>query len=383
MRARKAQVRRVLDKSEVEALMAVPNVRCRIGLRIRAMMELMYRAGLGPGEVCALRPADIRWESMVLEVRRSRGVARRPVPIDGGTLGWLEAWDKKRPKGAERFLCTLKGTATSMRYLQQVVGRMARRAGLARAQQVTPIVLRHTYAAELLDEGFTLEEVQTLLGHATIASTQVYTRIDPNDLAKRLRIRERHAADTPGFTHLAGALLALPQEVRVSLCQAILSAESQTAVQGKRSPEDPSTGVAPELRGAILEESVREGYQRGSSDQRFRMSQLFRDYMASDKWKRVQEEVKTRAATICMDCKRIVRKGGTAHHTSYQNWGSGGPREVMDCVWLCSRCHRIRHGRSKSHHHYIEVPFFAKRDLNNVLDLDLWDLLRRRVQTRP
>ena len=137
--------------------------------------------------------------------------------------GWLRAWHEKRPKG-KTFFCTLKGGPLSTRYVQQVVKRMAHRAGLERVEKVSPHTLRHTYATELLDEGFSIREVQELLGHASVATTQVYTHVRPKGLADKIRARTE-AADADEA--LRQRLRAIPAEQRKRLLDILESMTSQ------------------------------------------------------------------------------------------------------------------------------------------------------------
>jgi len=210
---------RVVERDQAVALLAAPNVRCPTGLRNRAMLETMYRAGLRVGEVVNLRPGDIRWGAMVLDVRRGKGNVDRSVPFGSELAGWLRAWAERRPKGkGRRFFTTLAGGAVSSRYVQQMVKRMASRAGLE-GLEVTPHVMRHTYATELLDDGFTIREVQTLLGHANVRTTQLYTHVNGVELAAKVRARDEAAE--PDVDVLARQLAGLPAATRQALVEAL------------------------------------------------------------------------------------------------------------------------------------------------------------------
>jgi len=98
---------------------------------------------------------------------------------------------------------------------------------------------------------------------------------------------------------------------------------------------------------------------------RSKMGMVFGDYIASERWKSLRGEVNRAAANKCKDCGKQVAQGGVAHHTDYRNWGKGGPTEARDCVWLCKRCHGLRHNRSEGHRHFVEVPFYAKRGVDD------------------
>lgn len=190
---------KILEKAEVEALLRQPNTRCLTGLRNRAILELMYRAGLRVGEICALRPGDIRWEARETLVR-GKGQRERTVPLEERSVHLLELWAEKRPSTRSAFFCTLQGGRMSSRYIQQMVKREAQAAGLdADDRRITPHALRHTYATELLDEGLTIREVQHLLGHSSVATTQIYTQIRPQAIREKITARshaEAEAAET-------------------------------------------------------------------------------------------------------------------------------------------------------------------------------------------
>ena len=129
----------------------------------------------------------------LVEVHNGKGGRDRVIPLDGRAVGWVKAWQAvaaARGIDSPWLFSTLAGGPLSPRYLQQMVKRMAARAGLARLERITPHTLRHTYATELLDEGFNLREVQFLLGHTSVATTQIYTHVRPLEVAAKVRARQ-------------------------------------------------------------------------------------------------------------------------------------------------------------------------------------------------
>ena len=206
----------VLEKDEIEALRKGPNTRCPTGLRNRTMIETMYGAGLRVSEVVNLRPGDIRWRDGLLEVHEGKGARDRNIPVKDETLAWLQAWKEKRPTRARRFFCTLKGRPLSARYVQQMIKRMAQRAGLERAEKVTPHTLRHSYATHMLNGGFTIREVQELLGHSSITTTQIYTHVRPGGLLEKIR---GQGAPSKEAKALAERIAALPDQARHALIE--------------------------------------------------------------------------------------------------------------------------------------------------------------------
>jgi len=178
----------ILERQEIAAIKRQPNTRCPTGLRNRAILEVMHRGGLRISEIINLRRRDIRWDICALEVRGGKGGKDRTVPLDNTALAWLRAWDAQRPRG-KTFFTTLKGGILSARYLQQLVKRLACKAGIEDPNRVTPHVFRHTCATELLDEGFTIREVQAFLGHAWLNTTSIYLHVRPETLMAKTRAR--------------------------------------------------------------------------------------------------------------------------------------------------------------------------------------------------
>ena len=192
----------IITREEAEALLAVPNARCATGLRNRVILEVMYRAGLRVSEVIKLRPGHIDWSLGQIKVKASKGGKDRVVPVDPETMDWLGRWEEKRPKSKGRFFTTLEAKPLSARYLGQLVARYAEKAGIQEVEKqegkprykVHPHTLRHTYASEKLDEGFSLVEVQQLLGHSNIVTTSVYLHVNPTALREKIqsnRLRQR------------------------------------------------------------------------------------------------------------------------------------------------------------------------------------------------
>ncbi len=207
----------VLEIHEAQKLLAVPNTRCPTGLRNRAILEVMYRGGLRVSEVVKLRAPDIRWKQGIIEVHNGKGGRDRNVPVRSETIGWLQAWGEKRPKRARFFFCTLAGKRLAVRYIQAMVERMAGRSGVQ--CRVSPHTLRHTYATEMLDQGFTIREVQMLLGHSSVQTTQIYTHVRPADIAAKIQAQDKAEPDDAEALALAEKLKALPKETRQALAE--------------------------------------------------------------------------------------------------------------------------------------------------------------------
>jgi integrase/recombinase XerD len=178
---------RIISREEVKRLLEAPQVGCPTGLRNRVALELMYHAGLRVSEIADLKPASIRWQTGEVLVR-GKGDKDRVVPFANGTLGWLRLWEQKRPK-AKTFLCTLKGGRLSRQYLGEMVVREAAKAGIER--KVSPHTLRHCFASEKIEDGFTLPEVAALLGHISVQTTAIYLHANPKALRDKIQGAEK------------------------------------------------------------------------------------------------------------------------------------------------------------------------------------------------
>lgn len=212
---RKGRLPDVLKEAEVEALRD-QCTQSATGLRNRALIELMLSAGLRVSEAVELMPGDIDWKRGEIRVNDGKGEKDRIVPVDSTTLAHLQAWSSKREalgiNGHQPFLVgirTLEGMTTRNAYA--IINKQAELAGIE--QSVNPHMLRHTYATRLLDDGYTIREVQQLLGHADVSTTMIYTHVNPAALRKKIQ-----ADDTDdGVQELARRLQELPEDQRAAL----------------------------------------------------------------------------------------------------------------------------------------------------------------------
>ncbi len=165
----------ILSPTEARALLHAPSDRAPTGLRNRALIAVMYGAGLRLAEAIALKPADVDLDNADIRVLHGKGDKARTAGIDQGALVHLARWvDARRGLKLRNgpLLCTLDGKPLSPRYVRAMLTRMAERAGVEK--RVHPHGLRHTHAAELEREGFTVSEIQQQLGHTSLQTTAVY-----------------------------------------------------------------------------------------------------------------------------------------------------------------------------------------------------------------
>ena len=172
---------KALSESEVEALLRAPAVDTPAGLRDRAMVELMYAAGLRVSELVALPAAAVNLRQGVLRVR-GKGNKERLVPMGEEAQHWLERYlADARPALAgkrQRELLFLSRNAEGLSRQQfwSTVKTLALRAGID-AARVSPHGLRHSFATHLLNHGADLRALQMLLGHSSLSTTQIYTLV--------------------------------------------------------------------------------------------------------------------------------------------------------------------------------------------------------------
>ncbi len=176
-----------LNREEIDRLLAAPDPGKPVGLRDRAMLELLYATGLRVSELCRLELSQVERDSGVLRVT-GKGNKQRLVPF-GQSAGeavalYLEQGRPEVLKGrASRFLfVTARGSAMTRQGFWKLLGGYGRKAGIFR--DLTPHVVRHSFATHLVEGGADLRSVQIMLGHADISTTQVYTHV------ARRRLRE-------------------------------------------------------------------------------------------------------------------------------------------------------------------------------------------------
>ena len=165
---------RALDVDRVLAMLAPPRSEDLRALRDHAAMLLMYGLGLRLAEAAALADQDLDLEARTARVL-GKGGKERIVPVPGGCVPALAAYRAARPQGAGRyFLVGRGGDRISVRTLARLVDRAALRAA---GEHVSPHQLRHSFATHLLAGGANLREIQALLGHASLSTTQRYTQV--------------------------------------------------------------------------------------------------------------------------------------------------------------------------------------------------------------
>lgn len=175
----------LLSQREVERLLAAPQGNTRYAIRDRAILEMLYATGMRVSELCNLKLDDLHYDEGYIRCV-GKGSKVRVVPFGASAEKTLQIYmTESRPlfeiAGASRYIfLTYRGNLFSRQHMWKIVKDYARKACIDKT--VSPHTLRHSFASHLLANGAPLRVIQEMLGHADIATTQVYTHIDQNRL---------------------------------------------------------------------------------------------------------------------------------------------------------------------------------------------------------
>ncbi len=180
-----------LEADEVERLFAIIDTANPIGLRDRAILELLFSSGLRVSELVGLNRDHINLERREFSVR-GKGQKDRPVFMSPEAADWIETFLKSRKDNYKPLFIHYAGskneldegmyTRLTARSVQRMIQRYAKLAGITK--HVTPHTLRHSFATDLLINGADIRSVQGLLGHSNISTTQIYTHVTDPQLKK-------------------------------------------------------------------------------------------------------------------------------------------------------------------------------------------------------
>jgi integrase/recombinase XerD len=176
---------KALHVDQVLALLDSPDGTTRAGARDSAILEFLYATGARVSEAVAIDELDLDLEERSA-ILTGKGNKQRLVPVGNAAVEAIQRWMPERAalrriaSGSAVFL-SLRGSRISRQTVWTIVGKHAERVGIPRSQ-VSPHVLRHSAATHMVEGGADLRTVQELLGHATIATTQIYTRVSPQHL---------------------------------------------------------------------------------------------------------------------------------------------------------------------------------------------------------
>lgn len=183
-----------LSEQEVEALLSAPLVEQSIGLRDKAMLELLYASGLRVSELVNIQVTEISTQDGVVRVT-GKGSKTRLVPMGEEAADWITRYLKQaRPdilqhRLSDALFVTNRGERMTRQAFWYLIKRYAQLADIHKP--MSPHVLRHAFATHLLNHGADLRVVQMLLGHADISTTQIYTHV------ARERLKQLHGTHHP------------------------------------------------------------------------------------------------------------------------------------------------------------------------------------------
>lgn len=195
---KKKKLPKVLSRREAAELLALADNGTRTGARNALLILLMYRAGLRVSEAVSIRPRDLERDGVIhlYDAKGGDGTAYF-TPDDilptldryaAQRMEWLGSTDASIP-----LLVNPNGALVTVRYVQRLISRLKAQAGIHGI--VTPHVFRHSFATELIEDGFPLHEVQRLLRHANIATTEVYLHVRDESLRGKMARRGHPAND--------------------------------------------------------------------------------------------------------------------------------------------------------------------------------------------
>jgi integrase/recombinase XerD len=185
---------KTLTEADVESLLAAPALDQPLGLRDRAMLEVLYASGLRVSELVTLKVPQVSRDMGVVRVL-GKGSKERLVPLGEEALSWLERYlEEARPlllggRTSDDLFVTSRAEGMTRQAFWHLLRRYAVQAGIGKP--VSPHTLRHAFATHLLNHGADLRVVQLLLGHSDISTTQIYTHV------ARERMKQLHAKHHP------------------------------------------------------------------------------------------------------------------------------------------------------------------------------------------
>ncbi|GAB4185722.1 MAG: tyrosine recombinase XerC [Simkaniaceae bacterium] len=194
-----------LTQEMVERLFSLPDTEGYLGLRDRTILELFYSSGLRVSELVALNKLDIDFQRFCIRVR-GKGKKQRIVPISRTAGSWLSQYlkdpERKRKtkehdkeKDAAAVFLNKWGERITVRSVDRLLEKYVKLSGMA--QKITPHTIRHTIATHWLENGMDLKSIQSLLGHSSLATTTIYTKVS-SDLKKEVYLKSHPRKGSKG-----------------------------------------------------------------------------------------------------------------------------------------------------------------------------------------
>ena len=171
-----------LTEEEMEGLLRAPDIKTDVGVRDRAMLELMYAAGLRASELCGLKVADVDLDSAIVTCH-GKGSKQRRIPIGKSAVRWVQRYIAVRDRlGSNAPVLFLnRGRGLTRQLAWSIIKTHAAKAGVP---DISPHTLRHSFGTHLMQHGADSRSVQALLGHSDISTTEIYTHITDMHMRK-------------------------------------------------------------------------------------------------------------------------------------------------------------------------------------------------------
>lgn len=189
---------RFLNESEMESLLTTPDTSTELGLRDRAILELMYAAGLRVSEAAGLQLRDVDIDAGILTCK-GKGSKTRRVPVGKSAVEWLKSYlamrRKKENIEIQNMFVSFLGKPVTRQDIHKFIKEYAEKAGL---EDVSAHTIRHSFATHLIQNSADIRSVQQMLGHADISTTQIYTHITDKHLRKSYEKHHPRASQSDG-----------------------------------------------------------------------------------------------------------------------------------------------------------------------------------------
>ncbi len=172
----------VLSVREVDQILSQPDIENKLGLRDKAVLELLYACGTRVSELINLKISDLYFSEEIIRVF-GKGSKERLIPVGSSAIHWVNKYlvesrvlIQKKIKSENYVFLNNRGSKLSRMGIWKIVNRYSAEAGMSK--QIHPHTFRHSFATHLLEGGADLRAVQEMLGHVDISTTQIYTHID-------------------------------------------------------------------------------------------------------------------------------------------------------------------------------------------------------------
>lgn len=170
---------KILDVDEMFHFLETPDTATLLGKRDRAILELLYATGIRVSELVGINKEDISWETQTLKVR-GKGRKERIVPFGDKAKNALKDYLENRLQNSSAFFLNHRGNRLTTRSIARLIDKYILLCGSNR--KISPHVLRHSFATHLLSAGANLRDIQELLGHESLSTTQKYTQVSVDKL---------------------------------------------------------------------------------------------------------------------------------------------------------------------------------------------------------